>query len=150
MRRASIKVICAALLGAIIAGVALGCSRSNAKDVAREALLVNAGNSVVDCGWSALDHDRTIQRDCVFDSHRNQKPFIVLYEVAGKEGDPYQLGLAGDGSGNVYMLTIESGDSFPKLYSRFTKSGKRLTPSVCPTPVKLKVSGDGYVICSWK
>ena len=150
MCRLAYSVIITALLAVgILVGVVVLHGRPNAKEVAREALAETAGAGFVDCGWSAIGHDRSIQRDCVFNSHKNQTPFIVLYEVTGKE-EPGEVGLAGDNKGGIYMLTVESGESFQKLYSKFIKEGKHLTPTACPAPPKLQAVGDGVVLCSWK
>ena len=149
MARTSIAIVTGGVLAAVLLGVVLSC-RPSAKDVARAALSKAVGGHTVDCGWSSIDQDRSIQRDCVFEARRNGRSFIVLYEVIGKEGDPYVVGLAGDGRDDVYMLTIESGDTFPKLYRRFAKSGRQLEPAACPKPVKLQVNGEGRVVCSWR
>jgi hypothetical protein len=150
MRRLSFSAIIMALLAAgILVRLVVLHSRPNAKDVARKALAETAGAGFVDCGWSAIGHDRSIQRSCVFNSYQNRTPFIVLYEVTGKE-EPGEVGLAGDNNGGIYMLTVESGKSFQELYSKFIKEGKHLTPSACPAPPKLQVIGDGYLLCSWK
>ena len=150
MHRILFSIIIAALLvaGLLVGAVVLN-SRPNAKDVARKALAETAGVGFVDCGWSAIGQDRSIQRGCVFDAYHNRKPFIVLYEVTGRE-EPGEVGLAGDNEGGIYMLTVESGKSFHGLYRQFVKEGKHLTPRPCPAPPRLQVIGDGYVLCSWK
>jgi hypothetical protein len=124
-------------------------NRPNAKDVARKALAESAGTGFLDCGWSAIGHDRSIQRDCVFNAYQSRKPFIALYEVSGKE-EPGEVGVAGDKNGGAYMITIESGGNFHELYAQFLKDGRHLTATPCPAPPKLEVIGDGYILCSWK
>ena len=138
----SAKVTQSWWLGLMFIDILTGCQRPTAKDAVRQALVDTVGINVGDCGRSAIDDSRFAQRDCVFDSHRDRKPFIVLFEVAGKEGELYEEGLAGDSSGGVYTLEIASGDNFRK--------GGHLAPRACPTPPKLEVVGNGVVSCSWK
>jgi len=141
--------IAALLVAGLLVGAVVLKSRPDAKDVARKALAEIAGVGFIDCGWSAIGQDRSRQRGCVFDAYHNRKPFIVLYEVTGKE-EPGEVGLAGDGEGGMYMLTVESGKTFQSLYRQFVKEGKHLTPTPCPAPPRLQVIGDGLVLCSWK
>jgi hypothetical protein len=151
--RGSFKVMITALLAClIISGIALILLRPTPKGVVRKALTETVGANAVDCGWSAIGNDRSKQRECVFDNFQKQKPFIVLYEVPGKE-EVSEIGLAGDSDGDVYILMIEAGNSFHRLYRTFIKDGKHLRPNACPKPPKLQVFGDnynGYIVCASK
>ena len=136
-------------LGLALVSIATACQRPTAKDVVRKALIDAVGINMVDCGRSAVDDSGAIQRNCALDSHRDRKSFIVLFEIAGKEGELYEVGMGGDRSGIVYTLEVESGDNFRELYGKVKKEGGRLVPRACPTPTKLEVVGKS-IRCLWK
>ena len=147
MRRVLNCVVFSALLGCVLVlAIVMVCHRPDPKGVVRRAMFETVGTNAIDCGWSAIGDDRSKQSDCVFDSFRNRKPFVVLYEVQGKEA-PYEVGLAGNQLGTIYKLGIESGDGFQKIYREATKGEKHITPTACPTPIDLRVVADGYVLC---
>ena len=147
MRRISKLLIIAALLGGIVlAGIVLRSYWPTPKVVTRRALTDTVGVNAIDCGWSAIGHDRSKQRDCVLAASHNRIPFIALYGVQGKE-EPYVVGLAGDHQGGGHMLDVEAGDNFRKLYREATKNGNHLQPQNCPSPLKLKVVEDGIILC---
>jgi len=152
MRKECADLLSAAQLGIFfIVCCASSCGHQSAKDVLRGLLLEAAGPNAIDCGRTPVDERqrRVAQRNCVFDAHRNRQAFIVMYEIAGKEGEIYEYGLAGDTGGRGYRLDVPSVDNYKDLYEQYRKAGNRLTPTACPTPILLEVLGHGAVSCVW-
>jgi hypothetical protein len=84
-----------------------------------------AGENALDCGHVAPEADPKLSLKCARKAIKKNRTFVVRYDANGIEG-PLFTGFAGDGTGNVYWLHVDT----------YTCEDPRRYPDRCPYLVK--------------
>jgi hypothetical protein len=135
------------LLGLFLSTIVLqGCHRHSARQIVETRIAAIAGTGATDCGRTVIGDQRSNQNACVLSAVQGHRAFRVQYQVRGKDSID-EVGLAGDSTGNAYMLTLESEKTALRRYREYEEKNGPMPLTKCPAPLTIRPSVSGTLSC---
>ena len=92
-----------------------------------------SGLIATDCGRVSLRGSPSAATNCAINAFRKKEAFFVRYDLQGVDSN-VATGIASEGDGRLYELAYDS-------------MGDILTTKSCPRPIKLIMTGGGWLTC---